>query len=309
MNKLIKTVFIYLILFGCGNLIKTKDYATKGIQDGAMQNGHFKYDSLGVPDFFAALFENHFQEYSRKYHEAFEQASVQNDISINDSNNLKQYFRIHFFHRLFTCGEAVTGSNTGILKIPYFWHWVDPNPRNEILCVQQNKKLKDLAPPSGFKKYRSFADIDRTPDIFYSDLVSDRPHYYHSVCDSFFTFGWCSEREMAFTLLMENFGLRCKTIAEGNHSWSEIFVIFKNDKGEGTPFEISIDNTFDHIYFKRLNPGTSQSQWMTQKVNRHLPEWYNTVAHSQIQAAKVSNIYVKGIASERIEQQVIKDLN
>ena len=62
----------------------------------------------------------------------------------------------------------------------------------------------------GYKKYKSAADADRRPYLYLKDLVSKKNKYYHPECSGFYTFGWCSEREMAFNCLLAIMGYKCK---------------------------------------------------------------------------------------------------
>ncbi|MBN1348103.1 hypothetical protein JXJ21_01705 [candidate division KSB1 bacterium] len=135
-------------------------------------------------------------------------------------------------HDLFTGISAQNYVSGGILQIPYFWHWIDPNPRHEIVFSENSTKLIKLKPPDEFSKYKSYADIDRTPCLYLSDLLSDEPKYYHEQCSEFYTFGWCSEREMAFNTLVELFGYKSKIKQEEIHTWTAVLTKFKNTKDE-----------------------------------------------------------------------------
>ena len=78
--------------------------------------------------------------------------------------------------------------------------------------------MKDTKSHNDFLKYRSYDDIDRTPYLFLSDIVDKDLKYYSESCDTFSTFGWCSEREMAFVALITLLDFEAKVVSEGNHS-------------------------------------------------------------------------------------------
>ena len=155
-------------------------------------------------------------------------------------------------HDLFTSQSATNGSKGEILNIPYMWHWVTPNPRHQISFTASKTLLQDMKPPIEFSKYNSYADIDRTPFLYLTDLVAESPKYYSESYGEFSTFGWCSEREMAFVFLFEMMGFDGKVMAEGNHSWSEFLITMNlNDKNSAN-FMVKVDNTFDTLNWETI---------------------------------------------------------
>jgi hypothetical protein len=191
-----------------------------------------------------------------------------------------------------------------VLGIPYFWHWVDPNPRDSIVLLPDSIALSTVAPPASFAKYKSFAAIDRTPALFLSDLVSESPRYRHDDCGEFFTFGWCSEREMAFLALMTCLGYEGRIRQEGIHSWSELWCQLTADGGTPVPVIAAIDNTYGSLEWNRAPLGASSRQWKEDAGGSKELRWYNATARSARQHAELRGAAVTRVAGERIRARV-----
>ena len=154
---------------------------------------------------------------------------------------------IEFFHQLPTGSGAADGARGGYLGIPYFWHWIEPNPRHEIIILPDSVLLSTLSPPASYERYQSFADIDRLPALYLGDLVSEVPKYSHPICGAFFSFGWCSEREMAYVVLMRALGYPGKVKQSGIHTRSALWCSFRHVEGHTVILEAHVDNTFDQV--------------------------------------------------------------
>ncbi|MES2617092.1 MAG: hypothetical protein V4613_04390 [Bacteroidota bacterium] len=256
------------------------------------------YDSLTIPDFFTALTARHLPHFYLIDSNRYLDFCKDYEINSKDTTNLKTYFTIEILHQLFTSETASNFSKGPILNIPYLWHWTKPNPRHSIYMAATGKLLKDLPPPAEFSKYKSYADIDRTPYFYLSDLVAERTKYRSSDFDTFATFGWCSEREMAFVALMQLLHFEGLVIVSGNHSWSEFNVSYRLTSGLSTNFTATVDNTFNRINY---DPHVTKSIRSS--------NWYNQTAHSNKEISKIQKHWVPQLAMNRIEQQVIQFLN
>ena len=204
----------------------------------------YKYNASTIPQFFLRLVQNHLVDFKRIENKVYQEHCQSNAIVNKDSTNIHHYFTLKILHDIFTSNSAVNCSKGEILNIPYQWHWVEQNPRHEIVFLENNTLLKDTNPPKNFSRYNSYADIDRTPYLYLSDLSLSTPKYYSKSCDTFSTFGWCSEREMAFVCLLELLGYSGKVVTEGNHSWSEFLVSMKINSNSAQQFLFTVDNTF-----------------------------------------------------------------
>ena len=211
-----------------------------------------------------------------------------------------------FFHDMFTGSEATDYRKGGMLEIPYFWHWVTPNPRHEILTLPDSIELTKMKPPEKFSRYKTFADIDRTPSLYFSDLVSPDANYYHPQCGAFATFGWCSEREMAFTLLMSFYGYQGKIYQSSIHTWSEFWVELVDIDQTYKRFSVSVDNTFDIMEWKPLRLNIEISDWIADIGQGEKIRWYNAVAHSEDEKKQVEEIQVTEKAALRIQNLIEK---
>ncbi len=257
-----------------------------------------------LPQFFSELYKHHYPEIRNTWQEAFNTFCERENLSKSSAENQKAFLELQFYHQLFTSDGVRNCSTGGILNIPYLWHWVTPNPRHEIEYLPKSKPLKEIKPGKEFSRYRSMADVDRVPSVFFKDLVTETPQYEHPSCGEFYTFGWCSEREMAFVQLLSNYGYRGKVVASGNHSWSAFLIFMENDTGEKIPFEISIDNTFDGIIRKRLPGKPNAKNWQSDFGKGKLPAWYNKMANSGKQRKSIQNINVSKAVMTRINALV-----
>lgn len=235
--------------------------------------------------------------------EAIVSATITNGLKkagakVSSPNNREKITPIVFFHLLFTSSNAVNCSKGGILDIPYFWHWVTPNPRHELIYLPSSTLLKEIKAPDGFEKYGSYADADRTPYLYLSNLVTDAPLFNHPKCGSFFTFGWCSEREMAFSNMLSQCGYKMKIKQEGIHVWSEALVEIEKEKAIGKII-IMVDNTFNTVHFERLS--IAESKWMKDFGPGAQVRWYNKKALAPDELQKVRGISVGEKAAARIE--------
>ena len=264
----------------------------------------FHYDSLTIHLFFNALINNHLNDFYTIDSAEFNQFCRTNNINNTDSSNIAAYFTIKILHELFTCQMAYDCSKGEILNIPYQWHWITPNPRYAIVFASNQTLLKDTPPPDEFSRYNSYADIDRTPYLFLSDLVSPELKYYSTSCDTFSTFGWCSEREMAFTALVNLLEFNGKVVAEGNHSWSELVIPMKLNTGNIQTFKVIVDNTFNGFNWSIITLNNIPN-WEKDFGDSSLAGWYNRKANSTDELNKIRNHRVSSQAMSRIETKIV----
>lgn len=267
-----------------------------------------RYHVNSIPTFFEAIVANHLNEIKITDSSQFREFCNANSIEVNNSLNANFYYTVSTLHKFFTCQNATNGSRGSIINIPYYWHWVNPNPRYEIFLKKSNKRLNEITPPKEFSKYKSFADIDRTPYLFMSELFIDTPKYYSTLSDTFSTFGWCSEREMAFVSLMDILGYKGKVIAESNHSWSEFIIPMIDNKNESQEFKVKIDNTFDLVNWDKIS-SADIIKWNNYQGKSKQAEWYNIQAHSEKEKGRIQMFPLSKAAINRIEKCFVDYLN
>jgi hypothetical protein len=90
------------------------------------------YKETGIPQFLQTFVANHLNSFMQLDSAGFSLFCKTNELNPNDTQNTRQYFTIDIVHKLFTSRTAQNGSVGGILPIPYYWHWVTPNPRYDI---------------------------------------------------------------------------------------------------------------------------------------------------------------------------------
>jgi hypothetical protein len=175
--------------------------------------------------------------------------------------------------------------------------------------IPESVKLKSVNPPREFGRYKTYADIDRVPSLFLSDLVTDKPKYYREDCGYFHTFGWCSEREMAYTALLKCLGYKGKIKQSGIHTWSESIARFIKDDSTNSYMIAKVDNTFNTISWKSIDSTRIISEWLTDYGSGSQIEWYNKVAKSIEQQNKLQLITPSRSAIGRIDSLLLEFFN
>jgi hypothetical protein len=275
------------------------------IPDGAVSDVHVP-DSLVIPSYFDWLAATLLADSTTSLQTDFQKWSAEFGLDPKENTNAKKFATIVILHELFTSNGAYNGAKGDVVNIPYLWHWVNPNPRHEIKSLVQNKLLKDIKPPKQYGKYATYADIDRTPYLFVSEMFSKEPLYSQPECGTFNTFGWCSEREMAYSCLLEILGIPSKVIASGNHSWSESVVKFKSTTGD-VSLHVHIDNTFNQLVWEKN--AEKIVKWKNYTGDGKTTTWYNTKAHSEDEMKQIKDCRVDTIAGKKIYAALQEFLN
>jgi hypothetical protein len=266
------------------------------------------YNSKNIPDFFNEVTNYHLESFKKLHQSDYEAFCSENSINNKDTNNSNIYFKLRILNDLLSSENASNYSTGKILKIPYMWHWINPNPRHSIVLKEKNTALNTIKPSVEFKNYKSFADIDRTPFLYLSELFSETEKYTSTSCKSFATFGWCSEREMAFNCLLDVMQFTSKVYTEGNHCWSEVLIDMKTNMNNKKSFVLKIDNTFHEFQLKEILSKDIAS-WKTNVGNSTQAKWYNTTAHSQKEKKKLLAFKPSEKGIIRIENAIIEFLN
>lgn len=225
----------------------------------------------------------------------------QNNLDSCYTENVNKFVTLNMLHKLVTCKSAENGSVGAIWKIPYFWHYVEPNPRHKIKLISNGKKLSETKPPKEFSRYQSYADIDRTPYLYWSDFLTETPKYETADQGKFYSFGWCSEREMAFVSLLRILNFNANIITMGNHSTTEVFTYFIGLEKQSILFKVNVDNTFDRIDWVELEPD--------KKMNPSPNDWYNRKAKSRTELNRLRNLLISPKCSNRVSMQIEKYFN
>lgn len=190
--------------------------------------------------------------------------------------------KVYLLHKMLTTdGTTQFHTESNALGIPYVNNYGTVNVRSEI-----NKNGIPIATIE-YPPYKSLADADRTPVLFYSDLVDPVP-YNHPSCGDFYTFGWCSEREMAFASASRVLGMKPRIIVQGSHTFTLVPV-------GRTVYQV--DNTFGKMtIWPNIIPAS----------NGRLEDWYNRQA--EVQAQQLWNVPVTDASWQRVENQLINYL-
>lgn len=183
------------------------------------------------------------------------------------------------------------------------WHWINPNPRHSILLKESKTTLDKIRTTSEFKNYNSFADIDRTPFLYISELFLEKEKYTSKSCESFATFGWCSEREMAFNCLLDLMNFTSKVTTVGNHCWTEVLIEFKTNSNSKINFIAKIDNSFHQFSLTKIEP-KNIFDWKSKLGNSAQEKWYNKKAHSTLEKKKILSFSPSKESFIRIENAI-----
>lgn len=221
--------------------------------------------------------------------------------------NREQIRSLLFLHHLFTSGADMNGNYGGILQIPYFWHWCSNNPRHDIRFMPAETTLTAIKPPQGFEKYKSLADVDRTPYLYLSDLAEDYEKYYHNLVGEMFTFGWCSEREMAFGQILTQRGYTMKVYQNSSHVWSEVLVPFYTNEEKQSLRVIRIDNTFD--YFDMVELESTSAEWLADIGEGSMKKWYNKMATDKTETKKIATLMISARRFDEMNSKVLHWVN
>jgi len=256
----------------------------------------------GIVEFFDGLYKKHKTLLVEKARPGFEEFCKENGLDPKNTGNAEKYFRLLFFHHLFTGSGASDCASGGAFKIPYFWHWRTPNVRHEIAGLPGGKLLVKQKPPAGrYGRYQTLADIDRFPSKFLADLVADSPGYKHPECGDFFTFGWCSEREMSFSLLMSSFDYKSLIFQNGIHVESRFWIEFVDAAGQKKPVILSVDNTMGY-FTAEAKPPVSFDTWYASDAGGPDGKQANVNARSKNERALVKKIVVSPKAAARLSR-------
>lgn len=134
-------------------------------------------------------------------------------------------------------------------------------------------------------------------------MVTEKPGYRHPDCGDFCTFGWCSEREMAFATLLNLMDMESKVVVKGNHSWTETLTEMSSSGGGLKWMIVKTDNTFDNIGWSHFDG--KLENWRADLGATKTDRWYNEKARSKTEYDSVKAIRVKPLVSCRIEESVL----
>ncbi len=257
-----------------------------------------------IPEFFHDLYLESEEAYALIHAQRYARFCHVHDLDPADEGNRRTFHVVRFMHELLTGNGCADGQRGGWLQIPYFWHWIEPNPRHEILALPDSVLLARMTPPAPYQRYRTRADIDRVPALYLCDLVSAQPRYAHLRYGSFYSFGWCSEREMAFVVLMRALGYEGKVWQSHIHTCSKLWCPMRHREGRTIILEAKVDNTFDQIHWDEVHPDAQFAAWREEIGRGSEIAWYNRVARSSEQLRLVRSCEVPAAAAARIRSLV-----
>ena len=267
-----------------------------------------KYAPCNIPSFFEQLVNNHIVDYEQFAQQEYQDICVLHNMDSHNKENKQKYYTIKILHDLFTSQSAQNCAIGQAWNIPYYWHWIENNPRHKIYLKESGKFLKDIKPNKEFGNYHSKADIDRTPFLFLSELFSEEPQYTSKDCGDFSTFGWCSEREMAYVSLLTLLGHQGKVAAQGGHSWTELIIDMKFSNDMNGYFKVHVDNTFDKITWEPISIKEIRA-WETEMGDTKTKKWYNKKALSKKEQNRIAAFQISSKVMAQLERKLVSYLN
>lgn len=108
----------------------------------------------------------------------------------------------------------------------------------------------------------------------------------------FSSFGWCSEREMAFKAWLNLRGIKSTVCFKGVHVWNEITL--KNLRG----YVLKVDNTFNEF---ELLPDSMKTEIDT--ADKYL-KWYNAQGASNTNKQLLSAISTTKLKAALLQQMI-----
>jgi hypothetical protein len=287
----ISLFFQILILTACNTINST-----------AQSNLNRRLDR--IPHIFLQNYERHQSSIESRYRNLFLEFCEEKNIDPSNLENGRKFYLISFLHEFFTSQTSSTGSKGDLTQeIPYYWHYGLENPRDKIILRSNGINLGSLPPPQEFRRYLHYSSIDRTPALYLTDLFETEAKYQSEEAGIFSTFGWCSEREMAFVCLLDLIGFKGKVVASGAHSWSEFWLSFGKIAGGEVPIIARVDNTYNSLSFEETALNGLNS-WTNNFGNTKEAGWYNQKAHSGIEKQRIRNFRVSENAKRRISDSV-----
>jgi hypothetical protein len=191
--------------------------------------------------------------------------------------------KLAYMHMLLTCHYSVDGDTSGGFGIPYFWNYTDHNPREHIVNLKKGKPLNQLG----------IATQDRTPLIFWGDYMTDEPQYSYEHISAFYSFGWCSEREMAFKAWLGVAGISSKIGIKADHVWAEVEL-------PGMPgYFLYIDNTFNRF---EVWP---ESKRPPLEVGNKYIDWYNQQGSDKTIRKKLAAFTISGKRATELQKRIV----
>lgn len=265
---------------------------------------HDSHASSTMPEFFQDIYTRYEQDYARTKNRDYVRFCRKFGLNRDNPENRRVFYQINFVHDLFTGSYCINFATGGVLGLPYVWHWTSPNPRHSITWTPNSIPLSKIKPPADFARYKTFADIDRVPSLYIGDLFSGKPKYFHPKTGEFYSFGWCSEREMAYSALMTLFGYECKVRQEGIHTWSEIWCECAGPGGSKAIICAYVDNSVDIVKWSK--PKQTLDKWRRDIGSGTTLKWYNDTFCSASQKKKLREMTLTRDQTRWIEKRVAK---
>ena len=210
------------------------------------------------------------------------------DEKVNDTVK-----KILYMHLLLSSNFATNGDTFGAFQIPFFWNYTDPNPRDSIFHKKRGRTLCKLPPPYEMPGYLSLASVDRVPTVFWGDFVTDEPKYSWDYLQGFYTFGWCSEREMAFKAWLGIEGIQGDICFKDNHVWTEVVLPSLPD------YMLFIDNSLNRFEMRPISKRTKPV------VGDKYLGWYNQNGANKITQKKLSLLAISHKRAVGLGQQIV----
>ncbi|MEO0140785.1 MAG: hypothetical protein ABIM88_04465 [candidate division WOR-3 bacterium] len=247
--------------------------------------------SLSVPKFFRGLYHEVDSLYAGMFSDTISKAIQRYSLPDSCEETLKKAYFLHLLLQ-----------RDGLLRVGYIWM----HQRKALMFKRVGDRWVDLdsIDVKGHKIVQKASAVDRIPRLFFGDLFSEdtSPPYLcvWSGNDSelLYSFGWCSELEMAYVVALSWFGIPGRVVFYSEiHTKTALTVAGR---------EFLVDNSFpqdagflheEWFYEKPYPPEIAYS-----KEVRRLSSWYNKRAAEGISESRFWEI--GPVAQARVRKAV-----
>jgi len=246
---------------------------------------------LTAPEFFRELYREADSAYGQIFSDTVRKVISAYALPDSCEETVKKAFFVHLLLQ-----------REGLLDVGYVWM----HQRQTIMFKRAGDKWVDLDSlwVKGHSIVQRASAVDRIPRIFFGDLFSEDtlPPYlceWSSGPEFYYTFGWCSELEMAYVVALSWFGINGRVVFYSDiHTKTAVRVAGR---------EFLVDNSFpaeagffheEWFHAKPYPPDLSRN-----KEVLRLSSWYNRRAKEGI--SQSASWEVGPNARERIRKKLV----
>lgn len=246
--------------------------------------------SLNAPDFFRQLYREADSAYGWMFSDTIQRVIRTYGLPDSCEETLRKAYFLHLLLQ-----------REGLLGVGYIWM----QQREALMFRRVGDAWVDLDSINvkGHKIIQRASAVDRIPRLFFRDLLSEDtlPPYlcqWSSGPELYYTFGWCSELEMAYSVALSWFGITGRVVF-----YSEIHT---NTAVSIADREFLVDNSFPadagffHEEWEHAKPYPPDISWNREVLR--LSSWYNKRVRDGV--SESAGWRVGPVAEKRIRERL-----